>query len=106
MSEHKKVIQIKKSITYDVLTKFEIARILNLRCLGIGKDSIIYIKYDEIEKSKDSINEFEGINTEDIARQELNQGKCPFLIYRVVHETDDTIYVDIKDPNKMLRPIL
>lgn len=114
------VIPPENYITPDVLSAYEIASILSLRSAAIGAGGTTFLNNDDLFiKVEDYNSNMSGIvvrkddedlvritNTAEIVKRELNKRKCPLLIERTVHETDTEKWVELRDPNTMLFPVV
>jgi len=122
-SESKRLIIIEDyNFTLPLVSKFEYGELIAKRILDIGKTGKIFISEDKMRISVadyDKKNNSEGksvikqknewVVVEDdtciLAKQELNAGKCPYLIMRIIKQTDDTVYAVMINPNELIHPL-
>jgi DNA-directed RNA polymerase subunit K/omega len=121
------IIPAEDRITLDVLSEFEIATIVSHRISQIGKGDMPYLNAQDylvdtegftqdkklsIAKeeliSKDGKTFIKLSRTADIAKAELNTGKCPYLVVRTIvkNEKNKKIYAEIINPNELEKSIL
>lgn len=122
MNITKKVHISDTNITLDKITYYEYAEIISNRIRDIGKGSEVRLDISELtipideydgKVSKKGKEIFEDGNkfyivedsTYHIAKIELNKDKCPYLILRVLKETDTDVYAELINPNGMIKPI-
>lgn len=86
------IIPNDQRITSDILTKFEYARVLAIRATHISKGMTVFTDYKGLFKEKD------------IALKELNEGKCPLIINRVIKETPYEVYIEQWKVREMILP--
>jgi DNA-directed RNA polymerase subunit K/omega len=117
--EYKKIKVVTEHVTHDMLSKFEIARIIACRIDDVAKGSKFnldrletLILVDNVESINDRVVVLDGkkyiqiTDTATLAMKELNLNKCPYLIERKLYEDAETIYVEHRDPNTMIKPLL
>jgi hypothetical protein len=114
-----KIVEVKDHITSDKLSKYEIARIISCRIDDVVKGSPInltaeemLIPVDDMRISSEKIVTYKGKNyikitdTTDLVKRELNMNKCPYIIERLVGEKEGIKYVEYRNPNLMIKPML
>lgn len=122
MNSAKRMVIIPNRITIDKLTMFEYAELITTRIRDIGRGSAVFIdpeelvipvdEYDsklskenkEIVLDNDKFHIVED-STYGIAKIELNKGRSPYLLVRVIKERDDIVYAEIVNPNNCIKPI-
>lgn len=110
------------NFTLPLVSKFEYGEIISKRILDIGKTGKIFMTDD---KMKISVTDYDKkINSEGknvvkhkdewvvieddtciLAKQELNAGKCPYLIMRIIKQTNDKVYAVLVNPNELIHPL-
>ena len=113
-----------KDISSNRVTKYEIAQLVveGINRLNKGFPSTLdmddlYIDTADINtltnpqgniklETKNGEERIKLSSSTDIARREINLGKSPFLIHRVLLDTGNKLYVVKKNPNNMIRPIV
>jgi DNA-directed RNA polymerase subunit K/omega len=116
---YKKIIVVNDHITSDALSKFEIAEIIAKRVDNITKGGKINLSIEDmlipVDERRELGNEvvlYNGkkyvkiTNTTELVKKELDLNKCPYLIERKLYEDENTLHVEYRDPNKMIKPIL
>lgn len=88
-----KVVSQDEMLTSDAITTMEYVALIAQRVLQIQNGSELFIKKETIKYAQ---------NAEEIAKEELKQGKFPLLIKRMI----GTTHCEILDPNKMTLPRL
>ena len=124
-----KMIQVEDQdcITLPVGSDFELGSIMLTRIAQIGKGDRVYLDPQEflvdtktldqsvkIGLSNDNIVNQNGDTfvklsaTHDIAFAELNNGKCPYSIIRIISTdpTTMTIYYELVDVNQISKPVM
>lgn len=117
--EYKKIVVVNDHVSIDLLSKFEIAEIISKRVDNVTKGGKINLSIEEMLIPVDERRDLSGevviyngkkymkiTNTTDLVKKELNLNKCPYLIERKLYEDDANIYVEYRDPNKMIKPII
>ena len=116
------MVIVPERITLDRLTLFEYAEIVSNRIRDVGNGGTLYIDQQDLVVSVDEYdkklskegkeivlenNQFHIIedSTYALVKMEINKGKTPYLIVRVIKETDDTVLAELVNPNNCMRPI-
>lgn len=122
MDKAKRMVIVPERITLDRLTLFEYAEIVSNRIRDVGNGGTLYIDQQDLVVSVDEYdkklskegkeivlenNQFHIIedSTYALVKMEINKGKTPYLIVRVIKETDDTVLAELVNPNNCMRPI-
>jgi len=122
MDKAKRMVIVPERITLDRLTLFEYAEIVSNRIRDVGNGGTLYIDQQDLVVSVDEYdkklskegkeivlenNQFHIIedSTYALVKIEINKGKTPYLIVRVIKETDDTVLAELVNPNNCMRPI-
>ena len=121
MNSAKKFVIVPNRISTDRLSSFEYAEIIGTRIRDIGSGSSVFIEHEDLvmpideydqklsKENKEIISDGDKFyivedTTYGISKIELNKGKCPYLLVRVLKERDNVIYAELVDPNKCIRP--
>ena len=122
MDRARRMVITPNRITLDRLTLFEYAEIISNRIRDVGNGGAVHIDQSDLvipveeydkklsKEGKDIILENGQFyivedSTYAIVKIELNKGKCPYLIVRVIKETGDTILAELVNPNDCIKPI-
>lgn len=127
MNSFKKLQILKHDITLPRITNFEVAAIVVARIKDVTNGMPLFIEFGETLvpadkfKKDNPLIEFDDLkesmirkdgkwmiaedNTYKLALLELNNNKCPYLIMRVIRETDTTVYAVIVNPNEKVKSI-
>lgn len=125
-NEYKQVIIVdeENDITLNKLTIYEVAQLVVAGINRLNKGFPSTLSQDELyidvadvnilsnpqgnikTETIDGEERIKLTSTVDIAKREINMNKSPFLVHRVLLDTGNYCYVVLKNPNKMIKPVL
>lgn len=126
-SKYKMVHFIPESeyITINKVTKLEMAQLIYTRIHHLAKSSATELTEDQMYIDTNEINTLDNSNTKnittvvrgdkekikltdsiDIAKREIALNVCPLLIVRTIKDIGDDKWVEVHNPNKMVKPLL
>lgn len=81
--------------TADYLSNYEASQIVSRRIEEMSKTNVNMLTTEE----RQDLSTFE-----DIAKRELLLNKCPYKVRRPLGVVEGTLYVEVRDPNRMVKP--
>ena len=124
--EYKEIIIVPedKDLSSNRLTKFEISQLVVAGINRLNKGFPSTLELDDLYIDTTDINTLTNpqgniileikqgkekiklTSSTDIAKREVNLNKSPFLITRVLLDRGDIVYISIKNPNNMIKPVI